>query len=193
MGDSNILSGGDGIDWVGLGGNSNQLFGGAGDDWLGATGNSNLLLGDTSNNSLLAIGNSNLLYGGDGSDWVGVGGNNNRLLGGTGDDYLATGGSGNTLDGGPGNDHLVAGAGNQNATFLFQAGYGQDDITGFSAHAVGGTDILDIEGFGLATFGQLQPYMKQSGSDVVITLGSDILTVHNVQLGGLQASDFHLV
>ncbi len=59
----------------------------------------------------------------------------NRLVGGAGND---------TLDGGAGNDSLGGGAGND--IFKFLAGFGQDTITDFTAHAgaAGNKDLLDI-------------------------------------------------
>ena len=69
----------------------------------------------------------------------------NRLVGGAGND---------TLDGGAGNDSLGGGAGND--IFKFLAGFGQDTITDFTAHAgaAGNKDLMDISGLGItaATF-----------------------------------------
>ena len=71
------------------------------------------------------------------------------------------------------------------------AGYGQDQILGFAEHGGGGTDIVDIQGFGLADFAALLPFMSQSGADTVITLnGADILTIRNVLPSELLATDF---
>jgi Ca2+-binding RTX toxin-like protein len=124
---------------------------------------------------------------------VGVGGNNNRLLGGSGNDYLAASGNGNTLDGGPGSDHLVAGAGHQSMTFLFQLGYGQDDVTGFLAHIAGGSDVINLQGYGLTFANLINLYTKQVGTDCVIDFkNGDVLTLHDVQKSGLQAGDFVL-
>ena len=69
----------------------------------------------------------------------------NRLVGGAGND---------TLNGGAGNDSLGGGAGND--VFRFMAGFGQDTVTDFTAHAgaAGSKDLLDISGLGItaATF-----------------------------------------
>jgi hypothetical protein len=113
--------------------------------------------------------------------------------GGLGDDYLAASGSSNSLDGGPGSDHLVAGAGHQSTTFLFQLGYGVDDVTGFSAHIAGGTDVIDLQSFGVTFANLMNLYTKQAGTDCVIDFkNGDVLTLHDVQKSGLQASDFLL-
>jgi len=138
-----------------------------------------------------ANGTNNRLFGGAGNDWVGVSGNSNMLFGADGDDHVAASGDTNVLDGGSGNDMLVAGS-HTAATFVFQPGYGLDRITGFAAHAAGGSDIVDLQGYGITSFSQLQSYMAQSGADVVISLGADALTLANIMLSQLQPGDFHL-
>ena len=64
----------------------------------------------------------------------------NRLVSGVGDD---------TLGDGAGNDSLGGGAGND--VFKFLAGFGQDTITDFTAHAgaVGNKHLLEISGLGI--------------------------------------------
>ena len=78
----------------------------------------------------------------------------NRLVGGVGND---------TLDGGAGNDSLGGGAGND--VFRFLAGFGQDTITDFTAHAgaAGSKDLMDISGLGItaATFAANRSYRKR--------------------------------
>ena len=162
-----------------------------GADWLGVSGSQNVVAGDAGADTLFANGIDNRLIGGAGNDWVGVSGNSNMLFGGDGDDYVAASGNTNVLDGGAGNDQLVAG-GHTGDTFVFQPGYGQDRATGFVSIAAGGSDIVDLQGFGITTFGQLGAFMAQNGADVVITLGGDVLTLSNVVLSQLQAGDFHL-
>ena len=73
------------------------------------------------------------------------------LFGGVGNDYVAATGDGNVLDGGVGDDHLVAAAGHADDIFVFQVAYGMDDVTGFARHGAGGTDVITIQGFGIAT------------------------------------------
>lgn len=73
----------------------------------------------------------------------------------------------------------------------FHLGYQQDTITGFAAHSAGGTDIIDLNGYGL-TFASLGGFMSQNGANTVIDiLNGDILTLINIQKANLQASDFH--
>jgi Ca2+-binding RTX toxin-like protein len=189
-GNSNILNGGNGNDWVGGNGNSNQLLGGDGDDWMGITGNQNRLAGGAGNDSLFANGSNNQLLGGDGNDWVGLSGDNNFLFGGTGDDTVAATGNTNVLDPGAGAIQQVTLGSHSGDTVIFQPGYGNVGVTGFVSHASGGTDVFDIQGFGLATFAQLSQFMSVKGNDTLITLGADVITLHNVT--ATLSTDFHL-
>ena len=142
---------------------------------------------------MFANGIDNTLYGFDGDDWVGASGSGSQLNGGIGNDYVATTGNNCILDGGMGNDHLVAAAGHAGDKFVFWAFWGQDQITGFATHGSGGTDIVDIRGFGVTTFAQLQGLMTQSGADTVITFNTaDILTIRNVLPAEWQVTDFQL-
>jgi hypothetical protein len=101
-------------------------------------------------------------------------------------------GNGNILDGGTCNDHLIAGS-HVGDTLIFHLDYQQDDITGFAAHLAGGTDVIDLQGYGLSFATLINNFTTQVGSDCVIDFkNGDILTLHNAQKSGLQASDFHL-
>jgi hypothetical protein len=111
-----------------------------------------------------------VLFGQEGNDWVGVSGNNNSLNGAQGDDYIAATGNGNVLDGGAGNDQLVAGA-HAGDRFVFHAGYGVDVITGFARHGAGGTDLIDLAGFGL-NFTTLQPFLATVGGNGVVAINA---------------------
>ncbi len=161
------------------------------DDTITATGNQNMGFGKEGNDSIFIAGGESALYGGTGEDWLGVSGDANFLFGEGDNDHLGATGNLNLLDGGAGNDTLEVAAGHMFDRFVFHAGYDQDTIIGFSAAS---GDNIDLETFGLANFSQLQPYMSQVGSDVVIALnGTDILTLQNVQLNTLNARHFDLV
>ena len=192
-GHQNQLYGADGNDWIGVNGTNNALVGAAGDDWLGASGMSNTVVVGEGNDTAFAYGTGNYLYGENGNDWVGVSGSSNHLLGGTGHDWIGATGNGNVLDGGAGNDTLVGAVGHTDDVFVYGASYGLDEVQGFAAHSVGGSDVVDLRAFGLASYAQLQQYMSQAGADVAITLsGEDVLTLRNVSLDWLQAGDFML-
>jgi hypothetical protein len=124
---------------------------------------------------------------------VGASGAGSVLTGGSGNDFVGTTGNNCTLDGGADNDHLEAAAGHTGDRFLYWANYDKDDITGFATHASGGTDIIDIRGFGVTTFAGLQALMTTVSGNTVITFnGSDVLTVNGVTAGQFQAADFFL-
>ena len=86
----------------------------------------------------------------------------NRLVGGVGND---------TLNGGAGNDSLGGGAGND--VFKFMAGFGQDTITDFTAHAgaAGSKDLMDISGLGItaATFAANVHMANGGGGSTLVT------------------------
>ena len=131
-----------------------------------------------------------ILYGQIGNDYLGVSGNNNVLDGAQGDDFVAASGNGNTLDGGANNDQLVAGGAHTGDRFVFHPGYGMDSVTGFSRHSAGGTDVIDVNGFGL-NFTTLQPFMADVGGNCVITLdAATVLTVIGVTKAQFLATDF---
>jgi Ca2+-binding RTX toxin-like protein len=189
VGDSNQLFGGNDNDFVGANNNANALFGGGGDDFIGATGSGNTLLGGDGNDTVQANGASSMALGEAGNDFVGCSGNSTQLFGGDGDDFVGATGTGNKLDGGTGNDALVAGA-HSGDTFVFHAGYGLDSITGFARHGGGGTDVIDLNGFGL-NFTTLQPFMADASGNCVITINAaTILTINGVTKAQLLASDF---
>ena len=117
------------------------------------------------------------------------------LTGGSGDDTLLgdewlPGGGNDVLDGGAGNDWLDGGNGND--TFVFRLGSGVDTVGDFGR--AGDQDMLiRIAGGPFASFAALAASgaMVQSGANVVITLSAaDQITLRNVQLGTLDASDF---
>ncbi|WPN49562.1 peroxidase family protein [Pseudomonas sp. P8_241] len=170
-GGDDILTGNGGNDTLNGDGGNDQLLGGIGTDTLsGGTGDDSLdggdgadvLSGGTGNDTLLGgLGNDSLdggngidlLQGGDGNDTLLGGNDNDTLLGGIGNDFIDGGNGNDRVTGGAGNDTMVASGGND--IFLFSAGFGVDQITGFDANpGQGGQDRLDISGFNItaATF-----------------------------------------
>ncbi|UVL40522.1 heme peroxidase [Pseudomonas sp. B21-040] len=137
------LLGGLGTDTLNGGTGDDSLDGGDGDDALnGGTGN-DTLLGGLGNDSLDGGNGIDLLQGGDGNDTLLGGGDNDTLLGGIGNDFIDGGNGNDTVTGGAGNDLMVASGGND--VFMFAAGFGTDQITGFDANPNGGgQDRLDI-------------------------------------------------
>jgi hypothetical protein len=190
-----VLIGGSGNDWVGASGSGNTLLGGGGGDMLFTNGNNNVLYGQSEGggDTLFADGDTNVLYAQGGGTWLGVSGNGNVLFGAGGaNDYLAASGNSNYFDPSSGNDAMVAASGHSGDLFVFHPGYGQDEITGFAAHIAGGTDVIDLQGYGLNFASLINTFTTQVGTDCTIDFkNGDILTLHNVQKSGLQVPDFH--
>jgi Ca2+-binding RTX toxin-like protein len=127
-----------------------------------------------------------------GDDWIGCSGNNNVLIGAHGNDFLGATGSNNVLDGGADNDTLAASGAHSGDRFVFHPGYGKDTIANFSRHGAGGTDVIDLNGFGL-TVNTLAQYLSYQANGVAVIRFNDatVLTIANgIPPNGLLASDF---
>jgi Ca2+-binding RTX toxin-like protein len=101
------------------------------------------------------------------------------LLGGAGADNVAGGGGDDTITGGAGNDAMNGNAGLD--TFVFEATFGADTITGFDANPTGGQDLLDISALGItsATFAANVTFAASGGgaNTVVTIVGGGTITV----------------
>lgn len=118
----------------------------------------------------------NLILEGSGS-WYG-GGNalDNVILG---NEYAQQ------INGGAGNDVLVGGAGAD--TFIVAAGNGRDVITDFAT----GVDKIQLGGYGVTSFGQIQSAATQVGADTVLRFANgEDLVLRGVQANSLVARDF---
>jgi Ca2+-binding RTX toxin-like protein len=123
----------------------------------------------------------NLLAGGEGNDHIIGGAGNDVLRGEEGDDVL---------DGGRGSDDLWGSIGSD--TFVFDNSEDDaehDRITSFNA----GEDRIDLratERFGDEDFDDLMDQANQVGNDVVIDFGDGTLTIRDVDIDNLSASNF---
>ena len=104
--------------------------------------------------------------------------------GNTGDNVLTGNSGANTLNGNSGNDALRGGAGRD--TFAFSSGFGDDTIYDFTV----GFDSIDLTGLGVGTYTDLLSNTADSGSDAVITLSGNTITLSNVLKASLQEGDF---
>jgi autotransporter-associated beta strand protein len=118
----------------------------------------------------------------------------NILRGGVGNDRL-TGGAGNDrLIGGPGNDLLIGGAGND--AFVFQPGFGNDAITGFTPGTLANHDTVELHSTpGLNNFAQVKAHATVINGHVVISdTTGDTITLNSVhKVGQLHGYDFHFL
>ena len=216
-GDSNAneINGGDGNDTIHGGGGLDKLFGGEGDDMLYSdnsiasfSGGEDTDTADFSGHTMSfshygphqggvyvnllqhivdydgkyhhAWGPEGTIYGVEnvnGSAFA------DTLIGDYGENVLQGNGGDDTLTGGYNND-----------TFVFRniglPNFGHDTITDFAA----GEDHLEISHSIFANYATLQQHMQQVGNDVIITYDADnSITLQNVQMANLHASDFLIV
>ena len=78
-------------------------------------------------------------------------------------------------------------------TFVFADNFGNDTIKDFEAnYAVGGRhDTIQFSKSVFDDFASVQSHASQVGQDVVISSGSNSLTLKNATLSGLDHYDFH--
>ena len=96
-----------------------------------------------------------------------------------------------TLTSTTGDDLLVGNGGSD--TFVFADNFGNDTIKDFEAnYAVGGRhDTIQFSKSVFDDFASMQSHASQVGQDVVISTGSNSLTLKNATLSGLDHYDFH--
>jgi Ca2+-binding RTX toxin-like protein len=134
--------------------------------------------GNAFGNEILGAARNDVIRGMTGNDGlIGLAGND-RLFGDDGNDVLT---------GGIGNDFLTGGRGID--TFVFASGDGADTVMDFiakgRAHEI--IDLTDVDS--VASFDDLS--LEQVGKNVVLDLGDgDMITLKNVALANLDASDF---
>ena len=116
--------------------------------------------------------------GGGGNDTIIGNAVNNTLTGGLGDDRL---------EGRGGRDTMIGGAGSD--TFVFSLHDGIDTVADFQTAA---GDTILLSGFtGVSSYQDLLSHLSQVGSNSVLSFGNgDTLTLQNVSLSSLDASDF---
>ncbi len=149
------------------------LRGGAGDDFIRTYGANDTLEGGEGNDDLVGDGGDELFDGGAGNDTIWTGDNgNDTAYGGAGDDVIYAGRDADTIDGGTGNDSLVGYDDQQ--TFVFQDGFGNDTVAGGSAGV--DEDVIDLSGLsGPVT-------VDYTGSESgTITDGTDTITFDEVE------------
>ncbi|POR39826.1 hypothetical protein CRT23_27450 [Methylobacterium sp. V23] len=137
----------------------------------------------TGTGAFAGTGNSfdNAITGGSGNDVLTGGAGNDTLSGGAGHDKLSGGIGNDVLWGGSGNDTLMGADGAD--TFAFRSG---DSGTTFISDFELGTDKLDLSGLGLTSFAEVQAHAAMSkAGNLVLSLGSETITLQNVKLGQL--------
>ncbi|WP_422049822.1 calcium-binding protein [Shimia sp.] len=204
------LIGGEGTDRLYGGEGNDRLEGGAGDDylrdddgkdvfdggegfdtasyWGHATGvTANLQTGENSSSDTY-VSIEGLVGSQEASDHLTGDAGDNYIRGAAGNDTLIGGGGDDTLRGDAGNDRMTGGMGVD--VFVFHNGFGSDVVTDFDVD--GDADVLDFsEVTEIKSFSDLMSnHAKQSGADVVISLGSHNITLEDVQLNDLSSDHF---
>ncbi len=136
-------------------------------------------------------GGNDRIWGYGGADRISGADGDDELHGGLGNDIFNGGAGRDLLDGGCGNDRFTGGAGSDK--FFFGGGFGKDVITDFAAFG----SAHDLIGFQKNVFGNyagVRAAAEQVGRNVEITVdASNTITLVNVQLAKLDASDFYFV
>ncbi|ORE90070.1 hemolysin-type calcium-binding protein [Aurantimonas sp. 22II-16-19i] len=129
-----------------------------------------------------------LLGGGGGNDILVGGAGNNSLWGGTGNDNLRGFAGSDVLIGGAGNDRLQGDA--DSDIFAFGNGFGRDIIADFEA--TNPAEKIDLSAVtAITSFADLAAnHLTQVGANAVITDGFNTITLNNVAIAALDASDF---
>ncbi|SDD18164.1 calcium-binding protein [Belnapia rosea] len=185
-GGNNLVIGDQGHDSIAAGSGFDTLSSGKGDDTIDGGAGADHLAGDDGHDLLLGGSGNDTLNGGKGDDDLYGGSGDDSLFGDKDDDLLSGGAGRDTLDGGSGNDTLSGGVGDDVLaggdgydTFYFEDGFGHDQIIGFS------TDdrILlapDIDGSGIMTPKDLEPYVSGDHAVTKITIGDNSIVLHGM-------------
>ena len=136
-------------------------------------------------NTVWGGGGADLIYGNEGADFLYGEDGNDTLIGGGGNDYIVGGAGNDVLNGKSGNDEMFGEGGAD--IFVFEAGTGRDLIRDFQT----GIDKIDLTGFGLTSYADVQAHMLQNKHATVIDLGhGDVLVVQGVFNADFSPSDF---
>ncbi len=147
----------------------------------GVGGGAATVTGDASigNDTLIAI---EQIQGTDSADTFIGGDTSENIVAFDGDDSISSGAGDDIMEGGQGDD-----------LFVVRVGDGNDSIVDFAAGA-GTEDTIDVSAFGFASLAELLAVATDVGPNVVIDLdqqaGGDQLTLDNVNIADLEASDF---
>ena len=150
--------------------------------------NIEIAIGGSGNDSLTGAVTTLTLDGGSGNDTILAASGNNTLFGGDGNDNIRGFSGFDRIDGGAGNDTM---SGDFNAdTFVFSNGFGKDTITDFEAlNRFERIDLSDVTNItDLADL--MANHLTQVGANALITDGVDSITLLNVDIANLDASDF---
>ncbi len=205
----NHVFGGAGNDTIQGFGGHDVIEGGAGaDSLMGGEGNDRIIVdefdtwfaGDGGIDTIVYSGAADFQYWldtglfenaemGSGNDTIWGGASDNNIHGGAGNDTLLAYAGADTLNGGLGDDTLTGGA--DNDSFVFDADFGNDVITDFTAGAAS-DDVIEFRGIaGLASYANVLANAADNGTDTTITLdANNTVVLQNVLVSELHSDDF---
>lgn len=181
---ANVIDGGKGNDLLAGGGDADVFVVGA--------GNGIDTITDFGSDDVLRIANAGIKSFADlkshlaqvGADvYVSLGGTDGAVLKNVSLTQLGASNFQFTLQGAPSASQLAASQRGAN-TYVFVAGNGTQTITDFKSG-----DKLEFDNFGFTSAKQLLAASKQSGTDLVLTLGTDVITIRNANAGTLAAGN----
>lgn len=147
----------------------------------------NLVFTGTGNAAGTGNALANSLTGNVGTDTLIAGAGNDTLDGRSGHDKLNGGSGDDIITGGAGNDTMTGDIGNDVFTFSALDGGGADFITDFK-HL---QDKLDLSGLGITSLADaLAHTLVNTQGNLVITLGTETITLQGIKSGILTADDF---
>lgn len=174
---ANVIYGGDGNDNIGGGGGADTLDGSTGADTIdGGAGSDTLdFSGAFGGVSVSLRANVGYWNAAEGDLYANV----ENVKGTAFNDYFEGNDGANTFAGNGGDD-----------LFTVRSGFGTDVITDFVGNGSASGDRIQFTDGMFANFADLTAHSSQVGGNVVITLGANTLTLQNVSLASLHASDF---
>ena len=149
------------------------------------------LTGNADGNVLAGFDGSDTIYGGDGNDLLVGDAGDDFLFGEAGDDLIVAGEGSDRINGGAGNDSLSGEDGVH--TFVFASGFGQDIITNFTAGSGAGHDVIEFDQTIFADFDAVQNAAADVDDNVVITAGTDTVTLVGITTASLTVDNFLFV
>ena len=177
------------------------ISGAAGDDYMNGRAGADIMIGDAGNDTYVVnLATDQVIEtAGNGIDTVlalctyTLSANVENLtltrasqIDGTGNDLdnVLIGNTGNNrLNGAGGNDTLTGGAGSD--VFVFAPGFGNDIVTDFQI-----PDRIDVSALNISDYDTLQALMHAQGSDTVISVANNTITLQNVSPASLSSSSF---
>jgi len=177
------LYGGNGDDFIFGGKGADTIAGNSGIDTLSGGGANDVIRGGTEGDILHGNSGRDWLYGQEGDDFLYGDTGRDVLVGGSGNDYLSGGNGNDRLNGQAGDDIYFGGAGADK--FIFNGNHSGDDLI-VDYHSAENDVILIRNATSVDSFVAV-------GNDIIITVGSQVITVTDGVIEGLLESDLVFV